>query len=99
LSERYLPSDEEGTQKGEKLGWTVIEECFEEVEAFNLYEPNPDTSLYPFMFAACDQSCPCVDLVYYLLRKDPCVLLQFNPSSRDEEIRREEGTSRKRIKM
>ena len=82
-----------------KEGWAIIEESFEEVEGFNLNEPDTDTSLYPFMVAACDQSCPCVDLVYYLLRKDPCVLLQaFNPVC-NEERRLEEGTSRKRKTM
>ena len=29
------------------------------------------------MGAAYDQSCPCVNLMCYILRKDPCVLLQF----------------------
>ena len=79
-------------------GWTAIEESFEEVEDFKLDEPDPINNLYPFMVAARDQSCRSIDLVYYLLRKDPCVLLQFNPSC-DDEQQLEESTSRKRKTM
>ena len=84
-----------------KAGWTIIEECLDEVEDFILPVPDRITNLYPFMVAACDQSCPSVDLVYYLLRKDPSVMLQFTPSYYDERGL-EEGacmsicTSRKR---
>jgi hypothetical protein len=79
-------------------GWTAIEESFEEVEDFKLDEPDPINNLYPFMVAARDQSCRSIDLVYYLLRKDPCVLLQFNLSC-DDEQQLEESTSRKRKTM
>ena len=88
-----LLMDKERDTHCEKGMWTIIEECLEEVKELKLYyEPDPDTYLYPFMVAANDQSCPCVDLVYYLLRKDPSVLLQFNPFCNDER-RLEEGIS------
>jgi hypothetical protein len=87
-----------GLTNGEEAGWTIIEQCLEEVADLKLPEPDPTTNLYPFMVAACDQSCPCVDLVYYLLRKDPSVMLQFNRSNNDERGL-EEGTSRKRKMM
>ena len=57
------------------LGWTIIEECLEEVGDLKLHRPDPSTNLYPFMYAAIDDSCKHLDLVYYLLRKNPPVLL------------------------
>jgi hypothetical protein len=93
-----LLMDKNRETNGEEAGWTIIEQCLEEVADLKLYEPLPTTNLYPFMVAACDQSCPCVDLVYYLLRKDPSVMLQFNRSHNDERGL-EEGTSRKRKMM
>ena len=88
-----LLMDKNGTTKRREEGWSIIEECFEEVQKFRLPEPDPTTNLYeyPFLFAARDQSCPCVDLVYYLLRKEPSVLLQF-----DNGEKRHEGSSTKR---
>ena len=66
-----LMDEDRETDYGEKTGWTIIEESFEEAEDLKLQEPDPTTNLYPCLVAAHDQSCPCVDLVYYLLRKDP----------------------------
>ena len=61
-----------------KPGWSIIEECLEETKYLKLHEPDPFTNMYPFMVAALDQSCPHVDLVYYLLRKDPSVMVPFS---------------------
>ena len=75
--------------------WKILEECLEEMEDLNLHEPDPTTNLYPFIVAASDQSCSGVDLVYYLVRKDPSVLLHYNSCKE----RLEGNTSRKRKKM
>ena len=76
------------------LGWTIIEECLEEVGDLKLHSPDPSTNLYPFMYAATDQSCKHLDLVYYLLRKDPSVLLGLDVCGKVEK-----GSSRKRKTM
>ena len=54
-------------------GWSVIEECLEEADS-RILEQDPETHLYPFMLAAADRTCRKLDLLYYLLRKDPSVL-------------------------
>jgi hypothetical protein len=63
--------------------WTTIEECLEEVQDLKLQEPNTTTNLYPFMIAASDQSYPCLNLVYYLLKRDPSVMLHFRTSCQE----------------
>ena len=72
-----------------KEGLTIIDECFHEVEHFKLQATDPTPNLNPFMVAAWSPS-PCLDLMYYLLRKDPSVLLQSEHDSFSEE-RRFEG--------
>jgi hypothetical protein len=67
-----------------EAGWTIIEESLEEMKDLKLHEPDPTTNMYPFMVAACDQSCQYVDLVYYLLRKDPSAMAHFNRSYKNE---------------
>ena len=65
-------------------GSTIIEESLDEMKDLKLQEPDPTTNLNPFMVAACDQSCSCVDLLCYLLRKDPSAMPHFNRSMKDE---------------
>jgi hypothetical protein len=83
---------QEDTRFETKNAWPLIEECLDEVvlgqEGLKLQEPNPDTKLYPFMTAATDQSCNHVDLVYYLLRKDPSVVSHFDISGEEREKER-----------
>jgi hypothetical protein len=82
-----------------RQGWTIIEECLEEMVDLKLHEPHPETNLYPFMAAAADQSCDCcVDLIYYLLTKDPCVLLGFNTCA-ERQMSTSACSSRKRKAM
>jgi len=57
-----------------RLGWSVIEECLEEVDNRDILEKNPETNIYPFMLAAADRSCGNLDLVFYLLKKNPSVI-------------------------
>ena len=78
----------------QRIGWTIIVDCLEEVEDFKLHEPDPSTNLYLFMFAASEQTCSHVDLTYYLLRRDPSVLLHFNLSTEGFE-----GVCRNRKRM
>ena len=69
---------DEGGNPTFQHGWMVIEDCLETVGHFKLYEDSGNhikTNLNPVMEAAADQSCGNVDLVYYLLRKNPSVLL------------------------
>jgi hypothetical protein len=56
------------------VNWKLIVQCFEEMGNDKIFEKDPTTNLYPFMLAAADDSTPRLDLVYYLLRKDPEVL-------------------------
>jgi hypothetical protein len=76
------------------MGWTIIEECLEEVGDLKLHSPDPSTNHYPFMYAATDQSSKHLDLVYYLLRKDPSVLLGLDVCGKAEK-----DSSRKRKTM
>jgi hypothetical protein len=60
-------------------GWPMIEECLEQAvvgqePGLKLQDLHSNTNLYPFMTAA-HQSHNHVDLIYYLLRKDPSALL------------------------
>lgn len=67
----------EGTTYGpdEVKGRTVIEEFLEEVRFLNLDTLEPSMNMHPFMYAAMDASCDYLDLVDYLVRKDPSVLI------------------------
>jgi hypothetical protein len=56
-------------------GWTIIEQCLDEANNPKLLQPDPHTNIYPFMLAARDKTCVKLDLLYYLLRKDPAVLV------------------------
>ena len=92
LSPHAFLMDTNRTTMAREEGLTFIEECLEEVGDLKLQEPDPTTNLYPFMtVVASDQSCPYVDLVYHLLRKDPSVALQFNHSCTDKRGHEEEG--------
>lgn len=54
--------------------WDTALGCLEETDPKKVLERNPRTNVYPFMVAAADDSVGCLDVVYYLLRKDPVVL-------------------------
>ena len=54
--------------------WDTALGCLEETDPKKVLERNPCTNMYPFMMATADDSVGCLDVVYYLLRKDPVVL-------------------------
>jgi hypothetical protein len=59
---------------GEEGTWDTALGCLEETDPKKVLERNPCTNMYPFMMATSDDSVGCLDVVYYLLRKDPVVL-------------------------
>ena len=67
---------------GGESWWPIIEECLDEAVGHDLElnDRHPNTNLYPFMTAASHKSQNYVDLIYYLLRKDPSFFLGFDSS-------------------
>lgn len=59
---------------GEKDAWNAIKDCLEKTDTKKVLQRNPRTNMYPFMVAAMDGSVGCLDVAYYLLRKNPMVL-------------------------
>jgi hypothetical protein len=53
--------------------WKIIQECIDEADPNTILERNQETNLHPFVTAAEGSYCY-LDIVYYLLRKDPIVL-------------------------
>jgi hypothetical protein len=53
--------------------WKIIQECIDEADPNTILERNQETDLHPFVTAAEGSDCY-LDIVYYLLRKNPIVL-------------------------
>jgi hypothetical protein len=74
---RYVSSS---TPKDE--AWEMIYDCLDEADPNKrILEKNQVTNLYPFVTAAEGSRC-CLDMVYYLLRKDPSVLGNFDDNEK-----------------
>ena len=58
---------------GKKKAWRVIQKCLDESNDHQILEQNSETNMYPFMFAAAGDTSE-LDLVYYLLRRNPLSL-------------------------
>jgi hypothetical protein len=71
LAVRYVRGKEDKDEKDE--AWELIENCLEEADPNKILKRNQESNLYPFVTAAEGSRC-CLDMVYYLLRKDPSVL-------------------------
>ena len=63
-------------QFGKEIAWKAIKECLDESSGgSNILEKDPQTNMYPFMFAAAGGDTSELDLVYYLVRRNPLSLL------------------------
>ena len=62
-----------GYDIGKKEAWKLIQKCLEESNVSQILEKNSETNMYPFMFAAVGDTSE-LDLVYYLLRRNPLSL-------------------------
>ncbi len=59
---------------GKKIFWCVMERCLDGVaRSTNIFEKNLETNMYAFMFAAAGPRSE-LDLVYYLIRRNPLAL-------------------------
>ena len=63
---------------GKDEAWRNIEKCFEETRNVKMVERNPMTSMYPFMLAAAPEETGDLNMLYYLLRRDPEVLYRVS---------------------
>ena len=60
---------------GKEKAWKAIKKCLDESSGGSrILGKNPQTNMYPFMFAAAGDTCE-LDLVYYLVRRNPISLL------------------------
>jgi hypothetical protein len=74
LAFQYMAKYKHEAQQQEKdEAWKMIRDCLDEADPNKILKKNQDTNLYPFMTAAEGSRCY-LDVVYYLLRKDPSVL-------------------------
>ena len=71
--------------KVDREAWQTVEGCLDEVQDLKLHDPDPETGLIPVMTAAADQSCSRVDLVYYLIKRDPGAILGYYGKSNNLE--------------
>jgi hypothetical protein len=69
-----------GYDIGKKEAWKLIQKCLEESNVSQILEKNSETNMYPFMFAAVGDTSE-LDLVYYLLHRNPFSLCSDNCSS------------------
>jgi hypothetical protein len=58
---------------GKKEAWKLIQKCLDESNDHQILEQNSETNMYPFMLAAAGDTGE-LDLVYYLLRRNPLTL-------------------------
>ena len=69
-----------GYDIGKKEAWKLIQKCLEESNVSQILEKNSETNMYPFMFAAVGDTSE-LDLVYYLLHRNPLSLCSDKCSS------------------
>ncbi len=80
LAFRYVSGHKGKEDKDE--AWEMIQDCLDEADPNKrILEKNQVTNLYPFVTAAEGSRC-CLDMVYYLLRKDPSVLGNFDDNEK-----------------
>ena len=80
LAFRYVSGHKGKEDKDE--AWETIQDCLDEAGDPNkILKKNQETNLYPFVTAAEGSRC-CLDMVYYLLRKDPSVLGNFDDNEK-----------------
>jgi hypothetical protein len=79
LAFRYISGQKGKEYKDE--AWELIEYCLDEADPNKILKKNQVTNLYPFVTAAEGSRC-CLDMVYYLLRKDPSVLGSFDDNEK-----------------
>ena len=80
-----MPKDDEGESVieiaykcfGKDETWDAIKECLDGAGTKKVLLRNPNTNMYPFMLAA-EGSSTHLDVVYYLLRKDPVAISERN---------------------
>ena len=65
---------------GKNEAWKLIQKCLDESNDHQILEQNSETNMYPFMLAAAGDTSE-LDLVYYLLRRNPLSLFSDNCSS------------------
>ena len=65
---------------GKKEAWKLIQKCLDESNDHQILEQNSETNMYPFMLAAAGDTSE-LDLVYYLLHRNPLSLFSDNCSS------------------
>jgi hypothetical protein len=61
-------------QFGEQEFWEVIKKCLDESNESMILERDPETNMYPFLLAAAGDDTSELDLVYYLVRRNPLTL-------------------------
>jgi hypothetical protein len=63
-------------QFGKEKAWKTTKKCLDESSGGSkILEKDPQTNMYPFMFAAAGGDTSELDLVYYLVRRNPLSLL------------------------
>ncbi len=62
---------------GKQKSWMLIKNLLDEINSCNILEKDLETNIYPFMFAAAGDSSE-LDLVYYLVRRNPHCLQHRN---------------------
>jgi hypothetical protein len=61
---------------GEQESWKMIKKCLDEFNGGSMIlERDPETNMYPFLSAAVGDDTSELDLVYYLVRRNPLTLL------------------------
>ena len=72
-------------QFGEQEFWEVIKKCLDESNESMILERDPETNMYPFLLAAAGDDTSELDLVYYLVRRNPLTLFseQCNDNGND----------------
>ena len=71
---------------GEQESWKMIKKCLDEFNGGSkILERDPETNMYPFLLAAAGDDTSELDLVYYLVRRNPLTLFseQCNDNGND----------------
>ena len=70
---------------GEQESWKMINKCLDESNESMILDRDPETNMHPFLLAAAGDDTSELDLVYYLVRRNPLTLFseQCNDNGND----------------
>ena len=69
---------------GKETIWKVIKKCLDESNGSTILERDPETNTYPFLLAAAGDTSE-LDLVYYLVRRNPLALFSEQCTDNDND--------------